>query len=60
MSDTLLLTDRAEPKAQLCPRCEADYIKGNDTMCADCVEEFNEQGDGQWCFSRDAGCWHYE
>lgn len=59
MSDVLLLTDRT---VKQCPRCEDNEIPVNASICDDCEEEIREDAppDGQWCFSRDAGCWVYE
>jgi hypothetical protein len=46
---------------RLCQRCNARDIDGNDTICPDCADEINEeQLDGRWCFSTEAGCWIYE
>lgn len=46
---------------RLCPRCNTFDIDGDMTICPSCEDEIAEENpDGQWCFSRDAGCWIYE
>jgi hypothetical protein len=64
----LMHPDNLHPDAQtivpmevLCPRCSTYDMDAGRSICENCEDEIAEENpDGQWVFSRDAGCWVYE